>query len=199
MALTHCYATVAELQAELGVTNADHLARLERALNAASRQIDAHTGWIQHGFWPDATVVARVYEPHDTRELDIPEGISTADGLIVKVDTDGDGVYETTLTSADYQLEPANALLDYPARPYTEICIRPLSSAYFPMGLENTVQVTAKFGWPDTPDDVNKACLAQAAYLFGSTDSVYGGSPKDVDLVSIAMGLLAGYGKPRVA
>ena len=81
-------------------------------------------------------------------------------------DYTGTGTYGTTLTiGTDFIVCPANALSDYPARPITELEIAWSSSSYFPTGMENTVQVTAKFGWPDVPDDVNKACLVQAARL----------------------------------
>lgn len=207
MALTNAYATVEELADELRMDNLRDQSRIERALNAASRQIDAHTGW-PHGFWIDSAVVARVYEPDETDCLYIPEGIATATGLVIKVDYDGDGTYESTLTAADYQLEPANAAAEWPVWPYTEIEIRPLSSAYFPLGLENTVQVTAKFGWPAVPDDVNKACLVQAAQLFKASEAVFGGVQLGLDgavlrvrggLNPIAEALLEHYCKPRVA
>lgn len=212
MTLTNAYCTVAELADELEMNATEAAAKnakLERAISAASRQIDQHTGWVKHGFWQDATVVARVYEPHESDELYIPEGISTLTGLIVKVDYEGDGTYTSTLTiGTDFIVCPANALSDYPARPITELEITWSSSNYFPTGLENTVQVTAKFGWPAVPDDVNKACLVQAAQLFKASDAVFGGVAIGMDggvlrvrssLNPMAEGLLEGYCKPRVA
>ena len=79
---------------------------------------------------------------------------------------------------------------------------------YFPTELENTVQITAKFGWPAIPDDVEKACLVQAAQLFKASDAVFGGVAIGMDggvlrvrssLNPMAEGLLEGYCKPRVA
>jgi hypothetical protein len=212
MSLTHAYCTVAELADELEMNateTSNKTAKLERAISAASRMIDKHTGWVAHGFWQDPSVVARVYEPDEADELCIPEGISTLTGLIVKVDYTGTGTYGTTLTiNTDFTVCPANALSDYPARPITELEIMWSSSNYFPTEMENTVQVTAKFGWPAVPDDVNKATLIQAAQMFKAPDAVFGGVPIGLDggfmrvrsaLNPMAEGLLEGYCKPRVA
>lgn len=206
MALTNCYATVDDLRSELGATNTDHLARLERAISAASRQIDAHTGWTRCGFWQTAAT-QRYYEPENTRCLYVPEGLVSVGGI--SVDYDGDGVYEVDLAGSDYRLEPYNASEDWPARPWTEVVIMPLSSAYFPLGLGNTVKLdNSVFGWPAIPDDVNKACLIQAAQLFKSTDAVFGGVQLGLDgsvlrvrqsMNPMAEALLEGYSKPRVA
>ena len=210
MALTHAYTTVDDLAVELELNATDQARltpKLERAIAAASRQIDAHTGWQAHGFWADTTVQVRTYEPEEADCLYIPEGISTATGLIVKTDQDGDGVYETTISSSDYLLEPYNALSNYPAWPYTEIEIRATSAAYFPTGLENTVQITAKFGWPAVPDDVEKATLIQAAQLYKAGDAIFGGVQLGLDggvlrlgsrLHPMAEALLERYMKPRV-
>ena len=212
MALTNCYTTVDALAAEMEINGTDQArlnSKLERAIAAACRLIDAETGWHQHGFWQDSAVVARTFEPDDTRCLYISEGISTTTGLIVKTDTDGNGTYETTLTiSTDFILEPVNAAANYPVWPYTEIRIRSASSAYFPTGLEDTVQVTAKFGWPAVPDDVAKAALIQAMLEFKAGDAVFGGVQLGIDgsvlrmrtgLHPTAAGLIERYQKPRVA
>lgn len=209
MALTHAYTTVADLAVELELAAGDATrlqAKLERAIAAASRQIDAHTGWTQHGFWADTTVQVRTYEPEEAEEIYIPEGISTATGLIVKTDQDGDGTYEVTLSNSDLILCPVNALADWPAHPYTEIEVRPTSQGvYFPTGLENSVQITAKFGWPAVPDDVEKACLVQATQLFKAGDAAFGGVQLGLDggvlrlgtrLHPMAEALLERYVKP---
>jgi hypothetical protein len=36
------------------------------------------------------------------------------------------------------------------------------------------VQVTAKFGWPAVPDNVEKACIIQAVQLFKAKDAAFG-------------------------
>ena len=208
MSVTNGYTTVDKLKAQLNVTDSRWDTALELAVNAASRQIDAHTGWVQHGFWQDGTVVARTYEPDETKCLYIPEGISTTTGLIVKVDYGDDGTYESTLTiSTDFTLEPVNAAADYPVRPYTEIEIRNTSAAYFPLEYYS-VQVTAKFGWPAVPAAVELACLIQAAQLYKAGDATFGvlqltgldGSAVRIggSLHPQAEALLVDYSKPRV-
>lgn len=173
MTITHGYTTLAKLKAEVldqNITATTFDARMEDAIESASRQIDGYCGrW----FWQDATVVARVYRPRETRCVDVDD-ISTTTGLVVKVDLDGDGTFETTIPSSDYRLEPRNAAAEYPVRPYTEIEIAPLSSYYFPTGLDTTVEVTAKFGWPAVPEDVEKACIVQATMLYKANSAPLG-------------------------
>lgn len=211
MAIVNGYCTLAALKQLVGINSAttDKDVPLELAISAASRQIDAHTGW-PHGFWQDATVVTRTYEPEEADCLYIPEGISTTTGLVVKTDTDGSGTYETTLTiGTDFILEPANAALEVPAWPYTEIEIRWNSTAYFPLGMEETVQITAKFGWPAVPDGVEMACLIQAAQLYKAGDAAFGVLQlTSLDGAAVRIGgslhpqaeaLLQNYSRPRVA
>lgn len=205
MTITNGYCTLQELKNELGITDTADDSMLEIAVSAASRQIDGHCG---QRFWQDGSVVARVYEVEDQWELCV-DPISTTTGLIVKIDTDASGTYETTLTiNTDFYLEPSNAAAEYPVRPYTEICInRNTGSYYFPTGYEApTVQVTAKFGWPAVPDDVKKACLIQATQLFKAKDALFGaialGDSSAMRIRSslnpLAEALLMPYRKPAV-
>lgn len=208
---TNAYCTLAELKAELHLEDTDDDSLLTIAINAASRQIDGHCGWR---FWQDATVQARKFHAHNPRSVylvddDAGDGISTADGLIVKVDTDGDGVFETTLTlDSDFFLEPANAQSRSPAWPYTELHITPTGAAsYFPCWWGRPgVQITAKFGWPAVPDDITKACLVQAGQLYKAKDTPFGvAGVADLGVLRIrerlhpiASALLAPYRKPAV-
>lgn len=205
MTITNGYATLAELKAELGINDTDDDEALETAIEAASRQCDDYTG---RRFWQDAAVVARVYEPEDPYCLYVDD-ISTATGLVVKIDADGSGTYETTLTlGTDFRLEPANAAAEYPVRPYTELeIIRSRSAYYWPTGYDDvTVQVTAKFGWSAVPEQVAKACRIQALQLFKAKDAVFGalamgdGTTLRVksSLNPMAEALLAAYRKPSV-
>ncbi len=175
MTITNGYCTLSQLKRELTMPagDLDDDARLELAIGAASRQIDAHTG---RRFWQDATVVAREYVADDARCVYVPDDISTTTGLIVKVDTDGDGTYETTLSSSDYRLLPTNAADMIPVQPFTRLVISNSSANYFPVFYDGQpgVQVTAKFGWPAVPDDVTKACVIQATQLFKASAAVFG-------------------------
>jgi hypothetical protein len=169
MALTNAYGTLAELLEQVSTAGQvgpgpDWNDRLERAGNAAARQIDAHCG---RRFWQDGTVVAREFYADSAYECCVDD-ISTTTGLIVKTDTAGDGTFATTLTiGTDFIVQPSNAADRTPVWPYTELVIPASSTSYFPeCGRRPGVQVTAKFGWPAVPDDVAMAWLLRAGNLF---------------------------------
>lgn len=169
--LTNAYCTLAQLKAEvLPATSSTFDSQLEASINAASRQIDGWCGWR---FWQDASVVAREFRADDPRYCCIPEGISTTTGLIVKIDDDGDGTFETTLTvNTDFYLAPLNA--DGDGRGWSELV---LANNYgFPVLANGRpgVQVTARFGWPTVPDVVVEATINQAILLYKSKDSAFG-------------------------
>lgn len=177
MAVTNGYVATRTLAEELGIADEEDDPRLEAAIASASRQIDAHCG---RRFWQDATVVARTYYAVDRTWLPVDD-ISTVTGLIVKIDEDDDGVYETTLTqTTDFLLGPANAALETPVRPYEEITL--VDNYYWPQTRRPGVQVTAKFGWPAIPDDVVTACTIQAKNLYKVTGAgVFGSMQLSVD------------------
>ena len=208
MAITNGYCTLAELKPELRIPTADtdDDSRLEVAIAAASRQIDAHCGRF---FWRDASVHTREFYANDYRRCEVDD-ISTTTGLIVQVDDDDDGVFETTLTlSTDFILRPLNAFDRHPVWPYDEIVLVDAINGNFPMSSSGRpgVRVTARFGWAEVPDDVKKATLVQSAMLFKSADAVFGvtefanaGAAMRVGrtINPIAAALLEPYCKPRV-
>ena len=207
MSITNGYATLVQLKAQMRVplTDAADDDRLELAIAAASRQIDAHCG---RRFWQDGTAVDREYICDD-EDCVYVDDISTTTGLTVKTDSDLDGTYETTLTiTTDFRLAPFNAADEVPVWPYSKIVLNPNSSNAFPVNDDiPTVQVHAKFGWPAIPDDVTKACLVQAGQLFKSDDAAFGAVQFAESGVAmrvlnrlhpIAEALLEPYCKPRV-
>ena len=180
--------------------------RLEVAIAAASRQIDAHCG---RRFWQDSTVQTREFYANDYRRCEVDD-ISTVTALVVQVDDDDDGMFETTLTiSTDFILRPLNAADRVPAWPYDELVLVDAINGNFPMSQSGRpgVRVQARFGWAAIPDDVKKACLVQSAMLFKSADAVFGvtefanaGAALRVGrtINPIAAALLEPYCKPRV-
>lgn len=210
MAIVNGYCSLAQVRAELGSyagSDTSDDTRLEIAVAAASRQIDAYCG---RRFWQDGTVVDREYDPEDAFCIRTDD-ISTTTGLVVKTDTGLDGAYSTTLAlNTDFALKPQNAADEVPVRPFTEIRIISTSSsnAYFPMWKTGrpTVRVTAKYGWPAVPDDVLRACLIQSVQLFKASDAVFGvlqmgdGFATRVrsSLNPLAEALLDAYRKPPV-
>ena len=209
MAITNGYATLDAFkeQMRIPVNDVTDDARLEAAIAAASRQIDGHTG---RRFWQDSTVVDRQFYADNARICHVDD-ISTTSGLIVKVDDDDDGVFETTLTvTSNYIVRPVNAADMVPVHPFTEIVLVDSNGAVsLPVHGSGRpgVQITARFGWPAIPDDVTKACLVQAGMLFKADDASLG-AVQFADagvalrmqnrLHPIAEALLEPYCKPRV-
>lgn len=158
------YADLAALKGHLNIpaddTTRDQL--LQRALAAASRGIDRDTG---RRFWLDEVPVARVYSSQgrtvfadDGRARLIVNDIGDDTGLVV--DT-GSGTSWSELP--DVETGPDNALLD--GRPVTSL----IASSW-----PGRVRVTARWGWPAVPDEVEQATLIQAARLYRRKDSPEG-------------------------
>jgi hypothetical protein len=168
------YATTAELKARLGIADSVEDTLLSNALDTASREIEQHTGRI---FTQTAASTVRVFEPHSWRELELPRFNDLAVLAALASDGDGDGVYETIWSAADYQLEPVNAAAFPEQRPYE--CIDAIGALLFPVPLagalrEYTVQVTGTWGWPAVPAAIKESCLLLAAEGFKAKDSPFG-------------------------
>jgi len=203
--LTNAYAALDDLYAELNITSTQYDTKLEAALNAASRQIDGYTGRF---FYQDTAVTDSTYYSDDYLECSTDD-ISTTTGLIVQIDNDDDGTFETTLTiNTNFILLPTNAANSWPVMPYTSIRLVDSGTSVFPQwssGRPN-VKVTAKFGFPEVPDDVAKATLIQATQLFKSSDAAFGGLSFEAGILRVrdtlnpmAAALVERYVRPRVA
>ena len=176
MTITNGYATTVQLKAELNIPSSDTEddIRVDAAINGASRQIDAFCG---RKFWQDGSVVDRQFFADDLYEL-CGFDISTTTGLVVKIDDDDDGTYETTLTiNTDFIVQPVNAADEYPVWPYTSLKILTTGSYLWPLQTSGRpgVQISAKFGWPVVPAVVAQACLIQAKNLFKATSGTFAG------------------------
>jgi len=174
LSVVNGYTTLALLRTFMGAptTPADEL--LEAAINAASRSIDNYCG---RRFWLDGAATARTFVATSSTSLTVPDGIGTTTGLIVKTDLAGDGTFETTWATTDYELRPVTAAAAFPeAEPWTEI--RSIGTLVFPAatvsGRSDRVQITAKWGWPAVPDSVAYACRLKAARLVSRKDSPQG-------------------------
>jgi hypothetical protein len=156
------YATEAQFREHMADSGSKLVAdQCVRALNAASRAIDKFCG---RRFWQDPTVVARRYRPRDGSWV-VVDDISTTTGLVIATGTAG--TFDTILTAADYELGPLNAAAD--GKPWWSITA--LGAAFPVSAVRATLQVTARFGPPVKPDEVEMACLLKAAKLFGRKDS----------------------------
>lgn len=172
MAVVNGYATLAEAKGFLSITDSVDDTLLENMIESASRSIDRIAN---RRFYLDSTASARQYRVSSPVIL-YTDDIGTTTGLIVQTDDDGDGTFETTLTlNTDYIMDPLTALSL--GRPFTQITIVSTSNTFpifpglFQNGLRPGVQVTARFGWPSVPDDINQACLILTADLYKRKDS----------------------------
>lgn len=175
MAVTNSYATLAEFRDHLGDAGSTlDESQIERSLDAASRAIDRFT---RRRFWRDTGVTTRVYRVRNPH-LAWVDDISTTTGLVVKTDTTGDGSWLTTWDTTDYQLEPLNAEVIHAsdtADPYAWWRIVAIDEKTFPVHrFRTTLQVTARYGWTDIPDDIKLACLLHATNLFKRKDAPFG-------------------------
>lgn len=172
MAITNGYATLTEIKTFLSISDNVDDTLLEGMVEAASRSIDRIAN---RRFYLDANASARAYRVSSPVIL-YTDDIGTTSGLVVKIDEDGDGTFETTLTlNTDYIMDPLTAL-DL-GRPYTQVTMVTTSQSFpifpglFQNGLRPGVQVTARWGWPSVPDDINQACLILTADLYKRKDS----------------------------
>ncbi len=170
MATINGYCTSDELRDHLGDSGTRLAsAQIERAITAASRAIDTHTG---RRFWRDPEPVARTYRP-EYPDLAWVDDIATTDGLVVETDDDGSGTFATSWALGDFELHPRNMdRIDPQAFAWWRI---EAVGRRFPVWrTRDTLRVTAVFGWSDIPTAVNEACVLKAASLFTRKDAVFG-------------------------
>lgn len=169
MAITNGYATLAEVKAALRLTDNVDDSLLEKAIESASRRIDGYCGrW----FYKTSSTAVNIY-PINEYLVAFPDDVSST-SLTIKIDTNADGTYATTLTQGvDYILEPTDAALR--GYPYTHA--RMVGGQTFPLEVTPsfpTVQVTALWGWDAVPADVNQACVLLAMRQFARLNAALG-------------------------
>ena len=138
---------------------------MEAAINAASRFIDKFTG---RKFY--TSTETRYYSSNDTCIIYIDDLISLT---TLKTDDDGDGIFETTWATTDYNLNPYNAVLD--RIPYTWIELSRGGNYSFPVSAQKCIQIAGSFGYSSSvPAEVKMACLIQSSRLWKRKDSPFG-------------------------
>lgn len=168
------YATVAELTEYLGLTSnlsagvvvtAERTARLSQALAAASAHIEQDTGRV---FTNTTATKQLTCDGGDV--LLIPDLVSVT---TLKVDDNADGVYEITLTTADYELNTYHET--QPGWPY-EYIVR--VDDYWPVrtfaGRRRLVEIVGVWGWAAVPTPIKQACLLLAARLVQRSNAALG-------------------------
>lgn len=169
MSITNGYLTLQEVLADLGISDAEDDSRVERVVEAASRQVDQHCG---QRFWQDDSATTRYFTPDSSQKL----WLSQASGDInaatltsvtsVTVDTNGDGTYDETWTEGThFFLAPRDAAVSN--RPYDRLqVLRSTSTRRWPAGRVDAVKIEGVFGWPAVPPEVKEATAIQAQVLF---------------------------------
>jgi hypothetical protein len=161
------YCTLSQLKAEMRITDTVNDSQLTLAIAAASRWIDRH---CRRRFFVTAEDEVRYFTASKTSVLRPRDGLDDIVSVTeIAVDLDGDWEYETIIPEANFTLLPANVALE--GWPYTKIGLR--NGAVFslvPIGN----RITGKFGFPEVPDPVTRACILQAQRSFLRKDAPYG-------------------------
>lgn len=166
-----------DLKAYIGLTGTAQDTNIDTAIDSACRLIDSICG---RKFSQDDSVVVKTFTPKSSIYLDTPD-ISTTTGLIVKLDDNDDGTFETTLTlNTDYIVEPTNPRVIKITggttyyEPYNKITIlHTRSSERFDPTIKNNIQITAKWGYSAVPEDIKTATLIQALRYFKRKDTPF--------------------------
>ena len=171
MAISDGYATLSDVKNALRITDTVDDSLLEISIEAASREID---GFCERVF--TQSTATRIYRPTDAFTVDLDD-LQTVTTL--KTDTDGDGVFDTTWSTADYQLNPLNGIAGGITTPYTTL--KAVGSYLFPIyeprnvnSQEASVQIVGVWGWPSIPTAVKQACIILSMRQFKRYDSPTG-------------------------
>lgn len=162
MAITNGYATLDEFKLSIlaNITTVD-TARdtlIEKTIEAASREIDG----MCNRFFFVTSATARYYTAA-FEDLLFPDDISATTSFAIATDNDGDGTYENTWASTDYNLSPYQAFNGWP---FLMIETTPQGNYSFPVGVRKGVKVTALWGWAVVPKEIQVATLLQAHRLY---------------------------------
>ena len=163
------YVTAAQLKTTLGIGSTYADADVATAVEAASRACDGYRNVAPGSF--AAATQTRYYSPQSCDaylEIDPLNTLTT-----LKIDTDGDLVYETTWTNGtDFVLLPENGATD--GIPWTEVRILPQSGRRF-SGYLKGVQIVGSFGWAATPGAVTQSTTILAGrFLKRARETPYG-------------------------
>lgn len=176
MAITNGYATLAQLKRRLNISGTGEDADLEAAIEASSRQID-HV-CEQHFY---QVVESRTFVPDNRFEVRFGAWNTLVSVTGVTTDEDGDGTFEVTWSSSDYQLLTDDGTPNVNAapepQPYTRM--RAVGAHEFPpptggLNRHDLLRIDGTWGWESTPTAVQEACVILAAETFKLKDAPFG-------------------------
>lgn len=170
MALGDPYISTQDLKERLALEDEVDDGLLAGAVASASDGILDYCG---RDFQNTSTATARKYRPtHST--LTITHDFHTVTDLVVKIDQDYDGVFETTVPSTDFELEPLDGIVNgREGWPFWKVRLV-FGAVPFPCHRRASVQVTARWGWAEIPNKVIEATLILAQDLYGLKDTRFG-------------------------
>ena len=178
MPIVNGYATLSEVKAAARIPSADTLddALLEVSIESASREIDSYCERVFYQSGSAGTPIARVYIPEDLFVTQTDDIISVS---TLKTDSNGDGTFDQTWDTSDYQLEPLNGIAGGITTPYTRI--RAIGTFLFPTyeprnvdANQASVQVTGVFGFSSVPTAIKQATIISALRLYKRLESPTG-------------------------
>ena len=165
MAITNGYCSLAEIKAALRISDSVDDALLELAVESASREIDAST---ERNFY--SVNGTRIYTPRDSYFVETDDIVTIT---TLKTADAADGIFSTTWTTSDYQLEPLNGIAGGVPVPYS--FIRAVGDYLYPTsGGEATVQVVGTFGFATVPTAIKQATIILGSRIFKRLDSPLG-------------------------
>jgi hypothetical protein len=169
------YCSPAALKSRIGITTSGDDYEIHSACFAASRAIEATCERI---FYRTATGTVRTVEPTGRYLLKLPAFHDVISVSVLATDSSGDGTFETTWLTTDYQLLPANPAAAPEVKPYTEV--KAIGVQTFPLPChpaltrDDRVQITGVWGWPAVPMAVKQAALILAEETFKLKDAPFG-------------------------
>lgn len=191
------YCTVADLRTQLGDTGSRlDEGELQRAVDAASREIDAFTG---RRFWLDTEPSTRLYEGGCSRTL--IDDVGSLDDLEVATSADG-STFGIALAADAFELSPLGAdARGEDAWAFWWLAEAPGGTTW---AWARRIRVTARWGWSAVPAQVEQAAILRATNLFKRKDSPHGiagfadfGAVRirqDPDVAALLAPFVRGYG-----
>ena len=167
MALTNAYCTLSDLKTSLAIEDITDDTALEAALLTSSRMIDDYTGRFFYKDGTNAAPVVRYYTAQDWYTCNVDDFVSLTQ---IATDDNFDQLYTTIWQSDDYMVEPVNN----PRRGWPLSRLLAIDSYIFPYNLPQSVKVTAVWGWPSIPAEIQMAAKLQASRLFIRRQSPFG-------------------------
>lgn len=157
------YCTLDEIKGELNITSEDYDDMLQAMVEQAKEFIDDFCN--RH--FDTVTATARYFDGAGT--ILFIDDLISIDANGFKLDLDGDGTYESTLATTDYELYPLNIT------PKTFIKISSNSNyGSFASGVKKGVEITGTWGYGSTiPKPIRRASIIQVCRWFKRKDSAF--------------------------